>query len=186
MSAGGGGGSGSATSRFGGKHTSKVRSRQLVSTGLMLTSMLDILTTILFFLMKNYSSVQSDFSVGKDLSLPYSTAVIPPMPALQIVVSKNDILLDNMPIAKLVNGDIERKDLLKDGITIVPLAQRLKAQKDRSLYLEKHNDAHSFTGTIVMQADKDLPFSVLKKVIFTASMSDFNIFKLAVLKENEG
>src|SRR5947209_3234704 len=98
MSAGGGGGPAINTGR-GGKHTSKMRSRQMVSTGLMLTSMLDILTTILFFLMKNYNQVQSDFSIGKDLSLPYSSAVVPPMPALQLLVTQKAILIDDQKVA---------------------------------------------------------------------------------------
>ena len=77
-----GGGSGSFIR--GGKHTSKMRQRQSVSGGLMLTAMMDILTTILFFLMKNFSTIQSDFAQAKDLNLPYSTSITPPKPALQL------------------------------------------------------------------------------------------------------
>ena len=62
---------GSTGSSFrGGKHTGKFRNRQVVSGGLMLTAMMDILTTILFFLMKNYSTIQSDFAQAKDINLP--------------------------------------------------------------------------------------------------------------------
>lgn len=183
MGGGGGGGGPTISTKHGGKYTKSIRGRTAISSGLMLTSMLDILTTMLFFLMQNYSQVVSDFNVGKDLQLPQSTALQPPMPALQLVVSEKSIMLDNQQIADVVNGDVDKKAMFKDGVTIVPLAQALKAQKDRSLFVEKHNDQHSFTGAIVMQADKDLTFNVLKKVIFTAGMSDFVMFKMAVLKK---
>lgn len=186
MGGGGGGGGPAFSHNHGGKYTKKARRNQYVAGGLMLASMLDILMAILFFLMKNYSETKSDFNVGKDISLPYSSAIMPPIPALQLVVTKNEVMLDNQKIADIENGDIAKKDLYRDGVTVLPLAQALKKQKDRSNYIQKHNDEHSFTGQIVMQADKGLQFSVLKKVIYTAGISDFVMLKLAVLNKDEG
>ncbi len=185
MGGGGGGGGPSISHKHGGKHTNRVRRNQYVSGGLMLASMLDILMAILFFLMKNYSEAKTDFNVGKDISLPYSSAITPPVPALQLVVTKNEVMLDNQKIADIESGDIAKKDMYRDGVTILPLAQALKKQKDRSTYIQKHNDDHSFTGQIVLQADKGLQFSVLKKVIYTAGISDFVMLKLAVLNKEE-
>ena len=185
-----GGGASGATqgkqSRTQSKTTAKVKGRSQASGGLMLTSMLDILTCILFFLLKNYSAVVSEFRTAKDISLPTSSSVLPPGPSLELVVTREAIMLDNKPIANIVNGDVEKKDLYRDGVTIVRLAQELKAQKDRSLYVQQHNDTHSFTGTIILQADKTLNFNVLKKVIYTAGISDFVMLKLAVMRKDEG
>jgi biopolymer transport protein ExbD len=160
----------------------RAKSRQVQPGGLMLASMLDILMAILFFLLKNYSSVVTEFQAAKDITLPTSSALAPPMPALQLVVTQKEIILDDKPIAAIVNGDIDKAELYRDGVTIVKLAQALKEQKDRSLYVQQHNDTHSFTGTIVLQADKSLNFNLLKKVIYTAGVSDFVMLKLAVLK----
>lgn len=184
--AGGGGGGGRGSRATAGRVTSRMRSKGSVGGGLMLASMLDILMAILFFLLKNYSTVVSDFNVGKDIALPTSTAIVPPMPALQLVVTQKGIFLDDKEIVPMVNGDIDRGELYRDGVTIVKLAQALKAQKDKSMYIQEHSDQHSFTGTIVMQADKGLKFNVLKKVIYTAGITDFVMLKLAVLKKNEG
>ena len=182
---GGGGGAVGVGTRHGGKRTKKLRSRNVANTGLMLASMLDILMAILFFLMKNYSQIQSDFTVGKDISLPYSSSQQPPKPALQLVVTQKAILLDNEPIAEIVNGDVEKNALHTDHVTIKPLLFKLKEKKDRSI-IQNQTDKNSFVGSIVMQADKNLQFSVLKKIIYTAGVSDFVMFKLALLKKNEG
>ncbi len=181
----GGGGGGKRSRALTGRVTSRARSNSsAIGGGLMLASMLDILMAVLFFLLKNYSSVISDFNVGKDISLPASSAIVPPMPALQLVLTQKALMLDDKEIVTIVNGDIQKQDLYRDGVTIVKLAQALKAQKDRTMYIDKSNDSHSFTGTIVMQADKNLQFNVLKKVIYTAGITDFVMLKLAVLKKD--
>jgi biopolymer transport protein ExbD len=182
--AGGGGGGGGSSSHHGGKYTQKSRRRSYISTGLMLTSMLDILTTILFFLMKNYSQVQSDFNVGKDISLPYSSSVTPPVNALQMVVTQKAIMVDQDKVADIVNGDIPKEDLVQ-GLLVKPLALKLKKQKDRNI-VQNEVDKKAFAGMIVMQADKGLQFNVLKKILYTAQLSDFVTLKLAVLKKDEG
>ncbi len=181
-----GGGSGAKGSRAtAGRVTSRMRSKgQGMGQGLMLASMLDILMAILFFLLKNYSTAVSDFSMGKDISLPQSSSMTPPTQALQLVVTQKAIILDDKELLSMDNGDVPRAELYRDGITIVKLAQALKEQKDRSMFIQQHNDSHSFTGTIVMQADKNLRFNVLKKVIYTAGITDFVNLKLAVLKKD--
>lgn len=184
--AGGGGGGGRGSRATAGRVTNRARNKGGMSGGLMLASMLDILMAILFFLLKNYSTVVSDFNIGKDISLPQSSAIQPPMPALQLVVTQKAVILDEKEICTIVNGDINKDDLYRDGVTIVKLAQKLKEQKDRSMYIQQHNDQHSFSGTIVMQADKGLTFNVLKKIIYTAGISDFVMLKLAVLKKDQG
>jgi biopolymer transport protein ExbD len=187
MSGGGGGGTSMKQSRVSRGVSGKIRARTTgASGGLMLTSMLDILTVVLFFLLKNYSTVVSDFAMAKDLQLPTSSALIPPTSALKLVVTKEEIILDDKPIARIINNDVDKHELYRDGVTIVKLAQALKAQKDRSLFIQQRNDQHSFTGTIILQADKSLPFSLLKKVIYTAGISDFVMLKLAVMKKDQG
>ncbi|MCX6103598.1 MAG: biopolymer transporter ExbD [Proteobacteria bacterium] len=183
MGGGGGGGGSSAGSHHGGKYTKKSRSRTHMSTGLMLASMLDILMAILFFLMKNYSQIQSDFNIGKDISLPYSSSVNPPVNALQMVVTQKAVLVDQEKVLDLVNGDIAKQDLVQ-GLLIKPLALKLKKLKDRSV-VQNDVDKKSFAGIIIMQADKSLQFSMLKKILYTAQLSDFVTLKLAVLKKDE-
>lgn len=166
----------------GSEFSSKFKKRNALAGGLMLASMLDILMAVLFFLLQNYSQIKSDFQVGKDLTLPNSTALQTPVPALQLLVTKKAIILDNNEIVQLENGDVKKSDLLSDGVTIRELAIQLKKQKERAQF-QSATDKDSWVGNIVMQADKDLPFNVLKKVIYTAGITDFVMFKLAVLKK---
>lgn len=164
--------------------TRRVRIASTMTGGLMLASMLDILMAILFFLLMNYSSSVSEFAIGKDISLPASSAVVPPKSALQLVVTHHDILLDNERVGGILNGDIDPKDLNKDGLSINPLFLALKKHKERSMFVQNSADPNSFAGTIILQADKTLQFGVLKKIIYTAGVADFVMLKLAVLKKD--
>ncbi len=180
--AGGGTSGGTRGSKHGGAFTQKMKRRNALAVGLSLTSMLDILMALLFYLLQNFSAVKSDFAVGKDLTLPASSALQVPVPALQLVVTREAILLDNKELVRFENGDIKKSDLLGDGVTIKELAIQLKRQKERS-QVQTAGEPESWVGNIVMQADKDTPFNLLKKVIYTAGISDFVMFKLAVLKK---
>ncbi len=190
---GGGGGGGRGSRATAGRVTSRARAGNIGGgSGLMLASMLDILMAILFFLLKNYSTVVSDFSMGKDISLPYSSALVPPQPALQLVVTKSAIMLDDKEIVSIVNGDVSKKDLHSDGVTILKLAWALKEQKQKSEFFKRANsedptkkDDKAFSGTVVLQADQSLRFQLLKKVIYTSGISDFVNLKLAVIKKED-
>ncbi|MBY0372204.1 biopolymer transporter ExbD [bacterium] len=194
----GGGGESTGGGGRAGKKGARSRIRRGSGDFLMLASMLDILMAILFFLLKNYSATVSDFALGKDISLPTSSAMLPPMSALQLVVTQKAVMLDDKEICKIINGDIDPKELYRDGVTVVKLAQELKLQRERAQMYQKLQgqtpenapgqpgvDPKSFNGTIVMQADKGLTFNILKKLIYTAGISDFVMLKLAVLKKDQ-
>ncbi len=166
------------------KTTSGIRKRFVTGSALMLTSMLDILTSILFFLLQSFASVNVPYLVAKDIKLPKSGAVLPPQPSLQLVVTQKSILLDNKEVAQIINGKIPPQDLWKDGLTIVRLAQALKEHRERALYvMKKGGDKEPFAGLITLQADKDLTFSLVKRVIYTFGMQDFVNLKIATLKK---
>lgn len=164
--------------------SANARKRLALRGAVMLTSMMDILTVMLFFLLQNFSYTQTNFAAAKDVVLPASTTQQPPPDSpLQLVVSKNAVILDEVELAPIVNGDIPREYLYRDGVTIVRLAQALQQHKKRSKYIESRSDTHSFTGTIVLQADKEHQFKLLKKVIYTAGVTDFVMLKLATMRE---
>lgn len=169
----------------------RAKKRNTLPSGLMLASMLDILMAVLFFLLKNYTTVVTDFAVGKDITLPTSSSTVPPSPALQLVVTQKAILLDDKEIAPIIDGKIPQSELWRDGITIVKLAQALKEQRTRTEFFQTQGQnqdpsgERSFSGTIVLQADKSLKFDLLKRVIYTAGIEDFVLLKLAVVREDK-
>ncbi|MDZ7331159.1 MAG: biopolymer transporter ExbD [candidate division KSB1 bacterium] len=143
---------------------------------LKLTSMIDMFTILLVFLLKNFSAEGQIMSVAPDLRLPESTAQKPPETASIIAVTNDFVLLDGKRIARInevVNSD---KLLIPELMTELEKKRRLS---------EKVGEIHSqmgFTGKISIQGDRELPYLVIKKIMFTCGQVGFNEMMLAVSK----
>ena len=159
---------------------------------LNITSMMDMMTIILVFLLKSYST--SDISVKPDenLKLPVSTSQKAPELAVNLVVSQRNLVVDGVHVLNLerkAEGDgsvVVPEDELK-GQLISSLHDRLleKAEAAKSLGEQTGKDDFEFKGEILMQIHKDMPFSVVRQVMYTAGQAQFGKFRFVVYKTGE-
>lgn len=152
------------------------RKKRDTTFSLKLTSMIDMFTILLVFLLKSYSAEGQIMSVAPDLKLPNSTAQKVPETTSIIAVTDEMILLDGQPIAKVA-------DVMRSNQLLIPgLLNDLKTKRHIS---EKIGEIHTdigFTGKISIQADKELPYLIIKKIMFTCGRVGFNDIMLAVNK----
>ncbi|WP_413288022.1 ExbD/TolR family protein [Bdellovibrio sp. HCB337] len=153
--------------------------KQKSTFALNITSMTDMFTIMLVFLLQTYSTSDVEIIPEKDMRLPQSTSSTNPVESIKLVVSKELIKIDKEKIADMKNADFEAKDIdPNDANFILPLFNELdKLAKDEKL---KDNPAVK-EGRILLQADAGLPYSVLRKVMYTASMAGFPQLKLVTL-----
>lgn len=150
--------------------------RKRADLSLRLTSMIDMFTILLVFLLKNFSAEGQIISVSPDLKLPVSTAQKPPEVASVIAITENLVLLDGKPI-------IEAKNLMIGEQLIIPeLFSELKKIRSLSEKVGELSTSIAFTGKISIQADRELPYIVIKKIMFTCGQVGFNDMLLAVNK----
>ena len=145
------------------------RSRKLsTSASLNLTPMIDTLIVLLIFLVKSYSVTPSYLTPTQniELSRTISNDAAPDKPAL--IIGKDGILLDGKILIAFKNG-VPMRDFSKDAF--IP---ELKARLENIKNLD-----HNFTGTLILQADKSIPFHVLKPILRTAGVSGFYDIKFA-------
>ena len=85
--------------------------------------------------------------------------------------------MDETKIADIKNNNFLPKDL-EDSDTnfIKPLFQELD-----KLAKASPEEKHIKEGRILLQADRELPYSTLRKVMYTASMAGFPQLKLVTL-----
>jgi biopolymer transport protein ExbD len=69
--------------------------------GLNITSMMDMMTIILVFLLKSYSTQDISVAPSEDLELPVSTVKKAPEVAVNVVVSKKNVVVDGVPVLNL-------------------------------------------------------------------------------------
>ncbi len=142
---------------------------------LNLTSMMDMMTIILLFLLKTYSTTGQIMTPSEDLKLPYSASIDAPKKELSVAVTRHSILVGNNVIMELT--DLNQNDNL-----VNPLFAKLKqmaeeAKKDEVRY------GKPFTHEVTIQADENTPFQVLVKVLYTCGQSDYNKLRLLTYQE---
>ncbi len=165
--------------------------------GLNITSMMDMMTIILVFLLKSYSTQDISVAPSEDLQLPVSTTQAPPEVAVNLVVTKSRIVVDGVHVLTLTkeedksNPGQERLAVPKDekrGQAILPLLEVLEvkadsAKNDGERLAGTGSEEFAFKGRLLIQCDKKLPFSVLREVMYTAGQAQFSEFKFVVYKQ---
>lgn len=140
---------------------------------LNLTSLMDVFTILVFFLLANSSSSEV-LSTPKQIILPDSVVETKPRETVVIMVSPDTVL---------VQGEIavETTELLNstDGI-ISCITDRLDHLKGNIIGTSTKTVAKSQEITIL--ADKTIPFRVLKKIMATCTASGYGKISLAVIQ----
>ena len=156
--------------------------KQKNTFGLNITSMTDMFTILLVFLLQTYSTSDVELIPENGLRLPQSTTSTNPVESIKLTVSKELVKLDKTKIADMKDSNFEAKDIdPNDTNFILPICNELdKIAKDEKL----KNDPAVKEGRILLQADASLPYSTLRKVMYTASMAGFPQLKLVTVVGN--
>ncbi len=145
---------------------------------LNITSMTDMFTILLVFLLQSYSTSDVEIIPESGMRLPSSASQTNPVNAVKISLSKDALKIDQTKIADVKDADFMPQDLeSSDSNFIKPLFDKLDHLAKNSTEKEQWVK----DGKILLQADKDLPYATLRKVMYTASMAGFPQLKLVTL-----
>ena len=146
--------------------------------GLMLTSLVDMFTIIVIFLLQNFSANGEILYMTKDIKLPDAVHGAQLERAPVISVSGDSVTYDG----KLV---VNTEDLVKGDVLNVPeLEDVLREEKRRYEQLHANDPDHPFRGLVNVQADKKIPFKVIKRVMFACNQSGFGNISFAALSKS--
>ncbi len=151
---------------------------------IQITSMVDMFIILLVFLLKSYSTSPVNITPNKLLRLPASTSSIDPIDTLKLIVSKQGVFVGGKQVAAINNGQIAASDIdPRDPSFIRSLYNELDKKADQVKNLAKVNNTVNFNGRIFMEVDKDLPYSTLQKVLYTAMLVGYANVKFAVMSK---
>ena len=142
-----------------------------------MTSMMDILTVLLLFLLKSFVVEGEVITPVAGVELPESTSETTPQSAVVIAIFDDAIMIDSELIASVSNENSEG-DLLIDA-----LADRLDAALEKSLQIAERRgeDPDLFEGQIAIQGDREIEFEILQRVMYTCNASGYENISLAVV-----
>jgi len=160
---------------------------------LNITAMLDMMTIILVFLLKNMTSSNAAPPQSDDLKLPPSIIDTQPKEeGVALFVTKSQILLGDNPDpvvllpdrAQLASTGLDAR-YKRDGINglyITPLGNALQVvrEQDKAIRAAKGEDPNAKSEAIII-ADQNTPYRLLLEVLYTLGQSEFGKFRLMVL-----
>ena len=145
---------------------------------LNITSMMDMFTIILVFLLKSFSTQGQLITPASGLVLPTSTIERTTDEALSVKISSSAIVVEDMVV-------IDGKDFIalkkQQAYLIEPLHQVLSKfanEAKRSADLFKGE----FSGEITIQGDASIPYNILTRVMYTCGRAGYPVMNLVVYR----
>lgn len=151
-----------------------------MSADLNLTSLVDMLTILVVFLLQLFSASGELLTIQKNIKLPDAKNFKDLEGAPIIAVSADSVTLDGRVVA---STEQLKKDESADW-KIVDLHDQLVTLKNNFKLL---HPSDPFTGMVNVQADKSIDFKVVKKVMYTCGQAGYANVNFAVQqKSNTG
>jgi biopolymer transport protein ExbD len=140
----------------------RIRRKKSENPYLNLISLMDMFTILVIFLLFQASNDGEVLPIARGVILPQSTASEAPRRALTITITPTEILLSDARIADV-------QTVLNEPEPWVPaLKERLSAQTEKR---------------VTILGDRNIPFTLLKKVMVTCTESGIDRISLAVLSK---
>ena len=175
------------------------RSRKRKTPGMNLTSLMDVFTILVFFLLTNSSSNEA-IEAPKVITLPDSVVESKPRETVTLMVTHDEVLIETKPIMKtedlylsedLVVEAIQQGMIEAVGKAITmadteleeakaALAERAAAGEDVT---EEAAELLAEPPEVNILADRTVPFSVLKKVMSSCTNAGYTRISLAVIQK---
>ncbi|MFO7950672.1 MAG: biopolymer transporter ExbD [Candidatus Fermentibacteraceae bacterium] len=146
--------------------------------GLNLTSMIDMFTILVVFLLKSYSAEGQLVTVSEALTLPRATSEQRIEMKLEIEINREAVVVDGDPVVQV------DQQLLSTGGPIPSLVTRLDDHMEYTRQMK---------GTITedeqkinIQGDVAIPAVLVQRVMASCSEAGFSLQNLEVIKEEGG
>lgn len=149
------------------------RNRRKISK-MDLTSLMDVFTILVFFLLINSGSIEV-LDSPKELSLPESRVETKPRETVVIFISPTEVLVQGQLVATVDEILEDRKSVLD------PIAARLAQLKEN--VIGTNTLTVSTIQEVTILADKSVPFIVIKTIMSVCTGEGFENVSLAVTQK---
>jgi biopolymer transport protein ExbD len=135
-----------------------------------MTSLIDILTLLLVFLIQSFNAEGTLITPSSDLVLPSSSSKKQPSPSIMLEVTRDGVVAEGKQLA-------ENKSFAGSAdLLVTSVYDWLARKKNRS-------SATAEQKRIIIQCDRDIEFNIVKRVMYTCSKAGFTDFSVLVIEE---
>ncbi len=152
------------------------RNSQSQDMSLQITSMADIFTIILIFLLKSYSVGALESTAPKGVQLPQAVAGTAGLKSvadiLRLEVSRDEVLVNGKPVARISEFAFAGSDIDDEGASKTLVSQLSQAAEQNA--------------KVLVVADQRAPYETIKALLASAALRGYTDVKLAVSPIEEG
>jgi biopolymer transport protein ExbD len=177
-------------SRLAGKRAIRAFARKLaepdVVKDLNITPMMDMMTIILVFLLKTFSSSTSTINFDQNLQVPKSITQLKPKEAVSVTITKKIVLVEGDAVAPINNGKVDpavKRDG-ENGYFITPLVELLEKHSRKEKKVAELT-GQKFEAQLMLVADQTTPYRLLTEVLYSCGQAGYANYRLLVLKSRD-
>jgi biopolymer transport protein ExbD len=150
---------------------------------LNITPMMDMMTILLVFLLKQFSVQAASMSMSEGLQLPTSSIEAQRPLAVNVTITQNAILVEGDGVTTVRAGAVD-PSVKRDGANgyyITPLVDVLTKHANRLKKIAAMGGTQ-FDGTAMVLVDKATPYRLLTEVLYSAGQAEFKNYHLVVIR----
>lgn len=144
-----------------------------------MTSLMDAITIIVTYLLKNYGSDPVVITPTAGQKVPMSSADTPIQEGTPIYISPRAITFADKKVVQLDDTGAIQPEYLQ-GNLIGPLYDLLAEEADKSKQMSESKGT-DWTGRVILIGDQNLKFSTLVHVMYTAGRAEFREYAFCVI-----
>ena len=157
----------------------KYRKRENSIVKLNITSMIDMFTLMVVFLLQNFSAQGQLVTPAQGLRLPKSSVEKLAKEALSVKISQKNIMVED---AVVIGPEAYQALLGQKDFMIGPLYKSLSKYADEAKKSAEMFKSE-FSGKISIQGDVEIPYNVLTRVMYTCGQSGYPNMNLVVYRK---
>ncbi len=171
-------------------------SKRTLVVALSLTAMVDMFTVLVVFLLQNYKTTGEIIILNKDIELPKASETRELKPANIVLISNKAILIDKLVVADFTEVKEQKSWMINNLYTTM---QSLFQERERSAKADLQNAVNKVVSNIrnnpdyepedvrkiTLQADKNIDFLTIKKVMYTLTEAGASEINFAVIQNED-
>lgn len=155
-----------------------IRGHKSTNAELNVVPMVDMMVMLVIFLLQQFSSTGEVLYMQKDIKLPDANhgQLIEIAPV--IAISPEQVVVTGVKVADVADLDAEGAGYLN----IPALEERLRDEKKRWDFIHQQDPDRKWDGAVNIQADKGVPFRIVKRVMYSAAVAGYFNVNFAALE----
>ena len=150
--------------------------RKETNAELNVVPMVDMMTMLVIFLLQQFSSTGEVLYMQKDIKLPDAQHGQMIEIAPVVAISSQQVVVTGVKVA-----DIPDLDRDSGYLNIPALEERLRDEKKRWEFIHKQDPSSKWDGVVNIQADKAVPFRIVKRVMYSCGVAGYFSVNFAAL-----